>query len=91
MLSVVVGDVGFDQLQATKLGPVQVAVAVDSDTVDTDAVPAVPAGTPGNIQQNSCCYPQTKLDFEDFDCIESHQLLGQSTVDTLYLLLMAEL
>ena len=91
MLSVVVVDVGVDQLQATELGPVKVAVGVDIETVDTDAVPAVPAGTPGDIRQNSCCYPQTKLDFEDFDCIESHRLLGQSTVDTLYLLLMAEL
>ena len=88
MLSVVVGDVGVDQLQATELGPVQVAVAVDIDTVDTDTVPA---GTPGDIRQNSCCYQQTKLDFEDFDCIESHRLSGQSTVDTLYLLLTAEL
>ena len=77
MLSVVVVDVGVDQLQATELGPVQVAVVVDIDTVDTDAVPAVPA--------------QTKLNFEDFDCIESHRLSGQSTVDTLYLLLMVEL
>ena len=75
MLSVVVVDVGVDQLQATELGPVQVAVGVDIDTVDTDAVPA---GTPGDIWQNSCCYPQTKL---DFDCIESHRLSGQSTVD----------
>ena len=50
MLSVVVVDVGVDQLQATELGLVQVAVGVDIDTVDTDAVPA---GTPGDIRQNS--------------------------------------